>query len=416
MKKRVWIFNHYAMPPQYEVRVRNNKMAEIMQGMGYDVTIFGASTLHNTEINLIQGREKYIECYYGDLRFIHIRAPKYKGNGLARIMNMLVFPARLFFATISLNEKPDIIINDLELMGFFYPFLIGRRYRCPVITEIRDLWPESIIEFGYLRRRSFISSALFWCEKWIYSLSDAVVFTKEGEVNYIREQGWDMEAGGPIDMSKVHYINNGVDLAEFADNATRHPLDDRDLTDTETFKVVYVGSIRHANNIGRLLDAAKIVKDLGHEKVRFLIYGDGDEREHLERRVALESITNVRIKGHVNKKHIPFILRHSSLNVLNYMESGIWKRGNSSNKLFEYMASGRPILSTIRMNYCIIDKYGCGSSVEDSTSDSIARKVVEFFEMPPERYEEYGKNAARGARDFDWRILTDRLVEIIESL
>lgn len=416
MKKNVWIFNHYAMPPKYEVRVRNNKMAEFMKEKGYNVTIFGASTMHNTDINLIEDNERYIKRKYGNLSFVHIKSPNYKGNGVARIKNMILFPFRLYLYTKKFEEKPDIIVNDLELMGFFFPFLIGKRCKCPVVTEIRDLWPESIIEFGYLKRNSIIAKILYWCEKWIYILSDSVIFTKEGEVNYIREQKWDKGHGGKIDMSKIHYINNGVDICEFNENIKKYTINDLDLADESTFKVVYVGSVRHANSVGKLLDAAKIIQDKGLFKVKFIIYGDGDDRENLQERAKNENLDNVLFKGHVKKIYIPYVLSKASVNVLNYMQSGIWKRGNSSNKLFEYMASGKPILSTIRMNYCILEKYECGESVDNYTPEAIASKIIEFYNMDETKYNKYCKNALHGAIDFDWKKLTDKLINVIENV
>lgn len=416
MKKNVWIFNHYAMPPKYEVRVRNNKMAEIMQEKGYNVTIFGASTMHNTDINLINNKDRYIKKNYDGLKFVHIRAPKYKGNGISRIKNMLLFPFRLWLYTRKFEERPDVIINDLELMGFFVPFIIGKRYKCPVVTEIRDLWPESIIEFGYLNRKSIIAKALYLAEKWIYIFSDAVIFTKEGEVNYIREQKWDKESGGKIDMSKIHYINNGVDIIEFNQNIKRYCIEDQQLDRDDVFKAVYVGSVRHANSVGKLLDAAKIIEEKGFTDIIFIIYGDGDDRKNLEERIVEEGIKNVYIKGHINKKYIPYVLSKSSINILNYMQSGIWKRGNSSNKLFEYMASGKPVLSTIKMNYCILEKYKCGESVDCYTADAIADKIIEFYKMDKITYQEYCKNSTIGANDFDWKLLTDRVIDVMENV
>lgn len=105
----------------------------------------------------------------------------------------------------------------------------------------------------------------------------------EGAYDYIVQQGWEKE----IPRSKVHYVNNGVDLETFHYNREHFQVEDPDLQDPETFKVVYTGSIRLVNNLGLLLDAAKKVTD---PRVRFLIWGDGDERERLEQRVRDEGI------------------------------------------------------------------------------------------------------------------------------
>ena len=79
-------------------------------------------------------------------------------------------------------------------------------------------------------------------------------------------------------------------------------MEDPDLDDPDTFKVVYTGSIRQVNGLGLLLDAAKEVRG---PRVRFLIWGDGDERPALEQRVKDENIGNVVFKGRVEKSSCP---------------------------------------------------------------------------------------------------------------
>ena len=68
-KRVVWLINQYAMPPQYESRLRTIKFAHYLKAKGYDVTVFASSIMHNMGIDLIDGKEACIEC---DLSLIHI--------------------------------------------------------------------------------------------------------------------------------------------------------------------------------------------------------------------------------------------------------------------------------------------------------------------------------------------------------
>ena len=142
-----------------------------------------------------------------------------------------------------------------------------------------------------------------------------------------------------------------------------------------------------------------------------------DTLEKLEKRVQDEHIDNVIFKGFVEKKYIPYILSRSSVNVLNYSQSNYnWSRGNSSNKLFEYMASGKPIISTVKMGYCILDKYQCGLSLEECTPQALAEQILKIHDMPAETYAQMAHNAQEGAKDFDFSVLTERLYHVIESV
>ena len=52
-----------------------------------------------------------------------------------------------------------------------------------------------------------------------------------------------------IPLSKIFYINNGVDLEEFEYDRQNYQVNDEDLENNEIFKIVYAGSIRDVNNV-----------------------------------------------------------------------------------------------------------------------------------------------------------------------
>lgn len=409
MKKNIWIFNHYAEPPQYETRVRNNAMAKYLMQAGYDVTIFGASTIHNTDINLITDGSPFIRKEYDGLKFVHINVPGYSGNGLSRKINLLIFPYRLWKYTKKQNDKPDIIINDLDVMALDFPFMIAKRYKCPIITEVRDLWPESIIEYGSLKRESLLAKFLYFMEHRMYLKSNKVVFSMEGGYDYILEKGWEKE----IPRSKVHFINNGVDLSLFHYNKEHYQIQDNDLMNPDIYKVVYTGSIRRVNNLGLLLDAAKRVTN---PKIKFLVWGDGDEVSALKQRLVDENITNVIFKGHVEKKYVPYIVSQANLNIAHNTPSPLFRFGISFNKLFDYLAAEKPILSDFPCPYNPAVMYHAGSCVNTPSAENIASEIERFATLSPEEHLSYCENAARAAKKYSFEELTKQLISLIERV
>ncbi len=406
----IWLVNHYAMPPQYEVRVRNNVMAKYLQKSGHNVTIFAASTIHNTNINLIKDKKKlFIRRSYSGLDFVHIKASSYTGNGFLRIINTIQFPFNFYRVAKKNDEKPDIIICDLGAIFASIPYWISIYCKSKFILEVRDLWPESIVEYMNLSRKNPAVWIMYKLEKWIYKKADNLIFTMEGGKDYIVDKGWDKE----IDMSKIHHITNGVDLEEFYSNKEKYKVNDKDLEDSEAFKVIYTGSIRLANNIKKIVDAAQIIKAKRYSDIKFLIYGDGPDRLGLEKYCKSNNIDNVNFKGQVDKKYIPFVLSQGNLNILNYKQTNCWKYGGSQNKLAEYIASGKPVLSTIDMDYNLIDRYGFGISIEDATPEQLAEQIVSFRNMPKKEYDIYCNNALKATKEIDYRILTQKLEEVL---
>jgi len=169
------------------------------------------------------------------------------------------------------------------------------------------------------------------------------------------------------------------------------------------------------NKVGLLLDAAQILKDKGEDKIKFLIWGDGDEKNALEWRANEEGLTNVCFKGRVEKKYIPYITSQSQLNIALGESLPLFNFGGSMNKMFDYLAAERPVLFTFKLGYSIIDKYGAGIELSDSSPMNIADTILDFKNLPEDEYDNYCMNAKKAAIDYDFAKLTEQLIAIIKE-
>ncbi len=418
----IWLMNHYATNMFFDKAGRHYWFAKALEKQGHSVTVFCASTFLNKTDVVDTGAEKYTIKQNENTIFIFVKCPPSVGNGIDRVKNMVSFylnlqPVCKKYAKKA--SKPDVIVaSSVHPLTMVAGLKVAKKLKVPCICEIRDLWPEAIFAFGKTSEKSLIGRALIRGEHWIYKKADALIFTKEGDTDYLKEKGWTTELGGDIDLNKCHYINNGVNLGKYIEQINEEQLEDSDLNKKHTFNVVYAGTIRPVNKVGNILDCAKIVAEKKEYKnMQFLIYGEGVELNVLKERVIKENISNVKLKGFVEKRYIPYILSKSSINILNYSQNEYnWTRGNSSNKLFEYMASGKPIISTVKMGYSIINKYKCGIEIDECTPECLASAVMNFYDMPQEKYEQYSNNACEGSKDFDFEILTDKLMTVIRSV
>jgi glycosyltransferase involved in cell wall biosynthesis len=416
--KNIWLWNHYSTEMYKNCGGRHYWFAENLMKQGYKATVFAANTYHNKAEIITTGDKKYTLKTVNGIPFIFVKTTPALGNGLARVKNMALFYKNLFPAAKSYAEthgKPDVILaSSAHPLTMVAGIQIARKLKIPCICEVRDLWPEAIFTFNKVKETSLLGRILTAGEHWIYKKADALIFTKEGDTDHIKEKGWDAAQGGTIDLEKCHYINNGLDLDAFLKSIKVNTVDDPDLT-KDRFNVIYTGAIRPVNNVGNILDAAALLKE--HKDIQFLIYGEGNQQKTLGQRVIDEGLTNVKMKGCINKQYIPYILSKSSVNILNYSQLQYnWSRGNSSNKLFEYMASGKPVISTVKMGYCLLDKYQCGLSLEESTPEELARVIMKVHDMPKEQYEKMSAHARQAAPNFDFRILTEKLIAVIEDV
>lgn len=397
---------------------RHYWFAENLLKHEYEPTIFCANTRHNNDEIVNIERGKFKTAIKNKIPFVFIKTYPYSGNGKDRIKNMISFYKNLFSVSKEYSKKagkPDVILaSSVHPLTLVAGIKIAKKFGIPCICEVRDLWPEAIFAFNKSKEKSILGRTLVAGEHWIYKNANALVFTKEGDTDYIKEKKWDTGQGGKINLDKCFYINNGIDIEAFNQNIKDFVVDDPDLN-SDKFNVVYAGSIRPVNDVGKIVSAARLLKD--QSDIQFLVYGDGNQRQMLEQQIKDEGLTNVKMKGYINKKYIPYILSKANVNILNYSQTQYnWARGNSSNKLFEYMASGKPVISTVKMGYSIIDKYNCGLELEKSTPEDLATAILKIKNMSVEEYKTIGQNARKGAEDFDFNILTKKLIDVIESV
>lgn len=410
-KKVIWLVNYYAMPPKLESRLRTIKFAKYLQLEGYEVTVVSSSIMHNMNLNLIEDGRSYINREYDGINFFQINSLKYNNNGIKRYLSLFQFHLKLFFLKEKL-QKPDIILHvALPPFGNIVNVL-ARRIRAKYIVEILDLWPESFVELGLIKRNNPFLTLLYQFERWLYESADEVVFSMEGGADYIESKKWDTRNGGKIDIrKKVHYINNGIDLSDFDFSRKSYFLDDEDLNNKEIKKVIYLGSIRKANNVIELLQAASTLKD--EKDIVFLIYGDGDQRDNLIKYCESNGLENVKFKEKwIDPKFVPFVVSRADVNVLNYMSGSFGNYGGSQSKLFQYMAAGKPICCNLKMLYCQITKNKLGIATEFKSPSEYGEAINNLVKLTNKEKEEINQRAISAVQEFDYQNLTEKLIRI----
>jgi glycosyltransferase involved in cell wall biosynthesis len=413
LKENIWIFNHYATRMYKNSGGRHYWFAENLIKKGYNPTVFCASTVHNSSVNIDTGNNKYASDAVNGIKFVFIKTSVYKGNGIQRIKNMIAFYRNLFPVAkeyAKLNSKPGIILaSSVHPLTLVAGIKIAKKFGVRCICEVRDLWPESLVAYGILKRNSILAKILYRFEKWIYIKADAVIMTWEGAKNYIIDQGWDKI----INLGKVIYISNGVQIDSFDENVSKNKITDEDLENKKFKNVIYCGSIRKVNNLSILIDVAKIIKEKGFDSIKFLIYGAGNEVEMLMQRCKNEDINNFVFKGYIEKRFIPYILKNAYITLLHYSSTSLDKYGQSQNKLFEYLAAGKCIVQTYSPKFSILEKYNCGITTSQNP-EKIADVIIKACN-DEELVAKMGKNAREAAYDYDFKELTNKLISVIES-
>lgn len=377
---------------------RTLKQAQYFQQKGYEVKIICSDWVHGTNIcHTTKGSWK--KEIHDNVEYIFLKSLYYGNSSIKRFLSYIKFSYDLK-KLLRDFDPPKVIVHTSRIPFDNHIRYFAKQCKSKYILDVSDPWPLEFELHGLISKRNPILSLFYKLEKRIYTQADHVVFSFEGGPNYIKDKKWDMQNnGGPIDLQRMHYVNTGIDMSEFSNYLENFDIQDSDLADSTTFKIIYLGSIRPLNNVDQLIDAAKCL--LQYDKIQVLIYGDGAERERLEKRVKNEGVTNVRFKQKwITPEYVPYVLSKASLNLLNYTK-GWAPYGGSMNKMFMAIASGKPILCNAGMGYSPIRKYNLGIDQYFPSSEEYAEAILTFYRMGNAEYNQLCQNCKKAAADFD---------------
>ena len=174
--KTVWLLNHYAAEPTGSGGTRHYGLAKYAARHGLRVFLIAASVEHFSGRQRLRPREtERLEEIQG-VPFLWVRTSRYSGNGLARIRNMLQYGIRVLLRSTTRElPPPDVIVgSSVHPLAALAGHILARRYRVPFVFEIRDLWPETLIQMGRIRRNGPVAAALRLVESRLCRVSAAV--------------------------------------------------------------------------------------------------------------------------------------------------------------------------------------------------------------------------------------------------
>jgi hypothetical protein len=217
--KHVWILNHYAQTLDAPGGTRHYHLAVNLLNQGWGANIVAASVDHATGLQRLAAHEtQRFEINQG-VPFLWVKTSEYDGNGGGRMRNMLTYAWRVLLRKTTADlPRPDVVIgSSVHPFAAVAGSLLARRFNVPFIFEVRDLWPQTLIDMGRIKTSSFMAWALRKLELWLYRRATRVVALLPLASEYIVPLGIARQKGG--------LGSNGVDLTLFPEPADPVPSD-----------------------------------------------------------------------------------------------------------------------------------------------------------------------------------------------
>jgi glycosyltransferase involved in cell wall biosynthesis len=358
---KIAYLHQYFCTPQMSGGTRSYEFARRLAGEGHEVHVVTTrqdGTGSGWDIEEVDGI------------FVHWLANRYNNRMgvLRRVWSFLAFSAHAAARTVKLDA--DVNLATSTPLTIAVPALVGRiARRTPYVFEVRDLWPEMPIAVGLLRNRCAIRMARL-LERAAYKGATRIVALSPGMARGV------IDVDGRPDV--VAMIPNSCDsmmadatVEQVSRFRTDRPwLQDRPL-------VVYAGTLGVLNNVDYLVDLAALVKRIDKD-VRFLVVGDGARKGAIEARARSRGVLGETffIEAPIAKAEVPTLMGAADVACALFAPI-VEMEKNSSNKFFDGLASGTPVL----VNYGgwhreLIKSHGAGLAFQSEPSEDEAFALV----------------------------------------
>jgi len=254
---------------------------------------------------------------------------------------------------------------QLGISGILAKKLRGSRF----IVNLQDIHPDLAVESGILKNKLLIRTAYLF-ERWIYSYADLIIVISEGFKNNLLKKG--------VNAEKIKIIPNWVDTEFVRPLARDNRVSDK-LALKDKFVVMYAGTISLSSivTLNSLLDAAALLQN--DKDILVVIVGEGLKKDSLVEKAEKMKLTNILFTGFLPHEDIPYLFASADLLLVpvdvNKTELSL------PSKLYNCMASGRPILS-LAPNNSEIDSFvkdsGCGVSIDPGDINKIRDVILEL--------------------------------------
>ena len=376
---RIWILNHYATTPDQPAGTRHYDIGRVLATQGHDVTIFASSFNHFTfREERLQGNERSrVDCVDG-IRFAWIRTTPYSGNDARRALNMLSYA----MGTIRVQRRmprPDVVVgSSVHPAAAAAAWLIASIRHIPFVFEVRDLWPQALVDMGALRENGVVTRLFRRAERFLYRHARMIIALPPRAADYITPLG--------IPREKIVYIPNGIadydeSVPNMNDSATKLVLKITELRQTGHLVAGFVGSHVQANGVDTLIHAARVLRDRGVHEIEFILVGDGLEKERSQQLAHSLGLRNVLFWQSLPKRSVPVVLDALDITLFSLHDISVFKYGLSCNKLFDYLASGRPMVSACAIEDTPVSASGGGICVPPESPEEIADALIGLASM-----------------------------------
>jgi glycosyltransferase involved in cell wall biosynthesis len=319
-----------------------------------------------------------------------------------RVFSFLSFMLSSFLAGLQVRHVDLVWGTSPPIFQGLTAWALARIKRAPFVFEVRDLWPAFAIAVGVLKNRLLIRLSE-WLERFLYRHADLVMINSPGFLAHVSQHG----------AEQIALIPNGADITMFhpeidgREFRAKHQLQDK-------FVALYAGAHGLSNDLEVVIRAADLLKQ--RSDIMVVLLGDGKDKPKLQEQAAALGLSNLLFLPPVPKEEMDQVLAASDVCIAILKPVEMYKTVYP-NKVFDYMAAGRPVILAIDgVIREVVEQAQGGIYTPPGDPRAMAEAIRQFADLQ-DRGRHIGVNARRYIEQhFDRTRLAEQLTTLFQDL
>ncbi len=375
---KIWILNHYAIPPDRAGGTRHFDLAKEWEKRGHKTTIIAANFDYMMRTATAQASKQCTNSIINGIEFVQITTRPYYKNDWRRFMSMVDYGVNAF-RCLHKAPPPDVIIGSMvHHFAVVSAYTLAKRFHVPFLLEIRDIWPDTLIDMRVFSQHHPFVLMLRFINKFLFPRASYIISVPPFASDRLQQYG------APQD--RIAVIPNFVNVERFSPFLPPSP--------TKPFVVMYVGLHGPSNGLDTVVRAAKIVEQQVKGNVVFRLIGDGPAKESLQKLTAQIKVHNVEFHDPIPKHQLLSVMQNAHAFIFHLKDLPVLtKHGISPNKLLDYMAVGRPVIFACKSKNDPVREAGAGLSIPPENPEEMAKAVLTLAATPYDQLIQMGEAA-----------------------
>ncbi len=389
---RLLIVNQYGLPAGRPGITRHGDLGAELVRLGHEVTVLASRFNYLTRRSDAGGGGPDREA---GVTFDWLDTGTYSANDRRRVRSMIDFTLRATWRGVRSRPTPDVVLaSSPHLFTGLAGIAIARRYRVPLLFEVRDLWPSVLVDLGAVRADSAMHRALVRVERFCYAQASRIITVPPHADRRVAEVGQDPD--------KCVHIPNATTLDSVSPDPLPPSLDAIFDRIGERDVLLYAGAQGVANGLGTLLSALERLRTTDratYDRLAVVLIGGGGEHDRLVRLAGELDLANVHFHAPIDKAVVPSALDRADFCLVSVADSSVYEYGMSPNKLFDYLWAKRPVLLSSRLADTPVNEANAGRCFVPGSIESLAAELRALVQTPQAERKAMGERGRRLVED-----------------